>query len=307
MKQISNLFIFLIVAILFCTSCQKSVVDSIYDIYEDGIDKVENAQSLVEVKKCFVETNMKVEEYKQSHLRDIATLGSETARIDEAKQIFTKACCVKAYSFDNGYIQDMEGVTIAINAEGKVVPLENLEEDNNQYSDDMESDNIENQNPLGIVGFTPEYEFRSDGWGHEYWYFKCIEVHTSSGDLSYSDEDAETYYEQYVDLFFLAYEIAKGTNHNLDKKIIDYLKKHFTDIISNLPIDDSYPDYVRDYVNEQYYNSKDELNTAYISERGYGYIKCSYHPKGRKNSTGSFYLERDKYHNGRLIIRDHSL
>ena len=113
MKHFLNLFAILLATVILCTGCEKkSIVDTIAEMYDDG--------------------NKKVEEFKQGHLKEMAALDSTFAKIEEAKMTFTKACCIKASSFD-GFIKDSNGVVIGINDAGKVSPIESIEENQKKY------------------------------------------------------------------------------------------------------------------------------------------------------------------------------
>jgi hypothetical protein len=101
MKKFLNLLATLLVTVLLCTGCEKkSIVDSIVEMYDDGIETVDKAKSVDDVQQYYNEINKKVEEFKQSHLKEMAALDSTITKIEEAKMIFTKACCIKASSFE---------------------------------------------------------------------------------------------------------------------------------------------------------------------------------------------------------------
>lgn len=301
MKQFPNLFAILFVAVLLCIGCEKkSIVDSIVEMYDDGIDVVDKAASLDDVQKCYNNINEKVEEFKQSHLREMAALDSTVTKIEDAKMIFTKACCIKAFSFDHGYIKDTEGVTIGVNDAGEVLPLESIEGDDGLASDNYEEGNGSKQNPLGFTTITPVFYKDKNYDNTDCWRCHNITVQNTMGDYIYNDGDAERYYEHYLSLFFMAHQIVPTWSE--DEEFVNYLSNHLTDIITNLPLDDSYPQNIREHVNKRYYDNKDEVSTLHISERGYGYLKCTYYNNCNRDEPCSFYLQRDKDNNGRFVI-----
>lgn len=296
MKHLLILFSISLVAMLLCTGCKKkNLVDSIVEMYDDGIETVDKANSLDDVQECYNDINHKVEDFKHSHLREIATLDSTVVQIEEAKMIFTKACCIKASSF-MGYIKDTNGVVIGVNNDGKVLPLESIE------GDDGVNNNT-STNPLGFTGITPIFQKKEnkDKYDPE-WICKGITVQDSKGDYIYNDEDAERYYEQYLPLFFMAYEIVDYYYYDHEVDLVNYLTNNLSNIVSNLPLDDTHPQNIREYVNKKFYDNKDAMNTLCISKRGYGYIECRYYNQYR-GEYSSFTIKRDEKNNGRLIIQ----
>lgn len=296
-KQFFNLFAILSVTVFLFTSCEKkSFVDSIVEMYDDGIERVDKANSLDDVQNCYNDINKNVEEFKQGHLREMAALDSTITKIEDAKLIFTKACCIKAFSFDHGYIKNTEGVTIGVNDAGEVLPVESIE------GDDGVNNNT-STNPLGFTGITPIFQKKEnkDKYDPE-WICKGITVQDSKGDYIYNDEDAERYYEQYLPLFFMAYEIVDFYYDDHEVDLVNYLTNNLSNIVSNLPLDDTHPQNIREYVNKKFYDNKDAMNTLCISKRGYGYIECRYYNQYR-GEYSSFTIKRDEKNNGRLIIQ----
>ena len=121
-------------------------------MYDDGIETVDKAKSIDDVQKCYNDINKKVEEYLQNHLNEIAALDSTATKIEAAKMAFTKACCIKASSFE-GFIKDTNGVVIGVNDAGKVLPLESIEGDDGLVSD-ADYDNYDDNNPLGFIDYS---------------------------------------------------------------------------------------------------------------------------------------------------------
>ena len=87
-----------------------------------------------------------------------------------------------------------------------------------------------------------------------------------------------------------------------DFEIKSYLQEALTEVIYNLPLNDSYPENVKEAVNKVYYDNLDAMKTVYISDRGYGWIECSFYMHRNKYDKNSFYIERSDEFNGVLII-----
>ena len=153
-------------------------------------------------------------------------------------------------------------------------------------------------NPLNIIGMKPEYE-KSGGKFSLYSKFIKITIQTPSGNLKYSDEDAELYYDDYAAIFTWAKYICEEAEGNeREENIREYLKKNLLEVVCNLPLDDSYPEEVRECANKVYYDLKDGiLNTLYLNERGFGYKEYSFNYKSytwrtrvRKDENGILYI-----------------
>ena len=55
-----------------CIGCEKKgFLDSIVEMYDDGIETVDKAKSIDDVQKCYNDINKKVEEYLQNHLKNV--------------------------------------------------------------------------------------------------------------------------------------------------------------------------------------------------------------------------------------------
>ena len=274
---------------LFCTGCEKkSLVDSITEMYDDGIETVDKAKSVDDVQRYYNDINKKVEDFKQSHLKEMAVQDSSLAKIEKAKMIFTKACCIKAFSF-NGFIQDTNGAFIGVNDAGIVLPLESIEGDDGLVSD-AEFDNYDDENPLGFI----DYSYICMNGNIEY-----ITVLTSNGEYIYNEEDAEQYYDHYVSHFFFANMIVKGvwySNASNDTK--KYVRDNLYKIVSNLPLDISFPRDVMEKVNQVYYKYMNNAKKIHLLRRNNGNSIYDY------NGSTKFYLSRDPEHGGKLIIFD---
>lgn len=117
-----------------------------------------------------------------------------------------------------------------------------------------------------------------------------ITIETPDGELKYSDEDAELYYDEYALIFTWAVRIADDCDwqENVDyMEIKDYLDNNLLEIVCNLPLDDSYPEKLREYVNRIYYNNVDDIMGLSLEDRGYGYKKY-YYNKVYNDYTGSY-------------------
>lgn len=150
-------------------------------------------------------------------------------------------------------------------------------------------------NPLNIIGMKPKYEKVEYEMG-VYYDFLCVTVQTTNGDLKYSDEDAELYYDDYAAIFTWAEIICRKAKDN--DNLREYFKKNLLEVVCNLPLDNSYPEDVREYANKAYYDYKDGiLNTLYLNDRGYGYKEYAFCKKGytikmhiRKDENGILYI-----------------
>ena len=132
--------------------------------------------------------------------------------------------------------------------------------------------------------------------------FKGIKVFDTNGEVKYSDEDAEKYYQHYVANFFFAYKIAKATvgmSEYEDAKTISYLKDNLFDIVCNLPLNNSYPSYIRETINEIYYDNKDMALNMSLYKRGYGYVEFRYNEKQRfciyREENSGFLIAQERY------------
>lgn len=140
----------------------------------------------------------------------------------------------------------------------------------NTYKENDEDPN----NPLNIIGMTVEwYGSHYTDTGKYYYNDYKITLQTPKGDLKYSDEEAELYYDKYAFLFAMAACICDTQELDEDKENIrDYLKNNLYDVVCNVPLNDSYPKKVRETVNKVYYDNKDDImHTLHLEDRGYGY------------------------------------
>ena len=273
-----------------CIGCEKKgFLDSIVEMYDDGIETVDKAKSIDDVQKCYNDINKKVEEFLQNHLNEIAALDSTATKIEAAKMAFTKACCIKASSFE-GFIKDTNGVVIGVNDAGKVLPLESIEGDDGLVSD-ADYDNYDDNNPLGFI----DYSYISMNGNIEY-----ITVRTSNGLYLYNEEDAEQYYDHYVTHFFFANMIVRKiwySDASEDTK--KYVRDNLYRIVSDLPIDiNLYPKDVVNRVNNVYYNYMDKAKNLHLLRRNNGNSIYDYY------GPTKLYLSREPDHGGKLVIYD---
>lgn len=156
-------------------------------------------------------------------------------------------------------------------------------------------------NPLNIIGMTPVYNDKGRGR-----YLDYITLQTPNGDYMYDDEDAETYMDGYVSAFFMAREIASGANRDDKSDIREYLESNLLDVVVNLPLDSSYPDRIREYVNKLYYDNKDIM--LYKDSRGYGYVRYKYTLGNNVNGKPYYFqLLISRGDDGRCILDSQSL
>lgn len=156
-------------------------------------------------------------------------------------------------------------------------------------------------NPLNISELKIHWKEKNAPWVG-FFPLDYITIETPDGELKYSDEDAELYYDEYALIFTWAVRIADDCNwqENVDyMEIKDYLENNLLEIVCNLPLDDSYPENIREFVNSIYYNNVDDIMKLSLADRGYGYKKYYYN---------KVYNEYYNYHSGGycyhgLIIR----
>lgn len=176
----------------------------------------------------------------------------------------------------------------------------------NTYEDSSEESPEDTDNPLNIIGMKPEWKNK----GRDWWSCEKITVQTPNGNLKYSDEDAELYYDDYALIFTWAYLICSGLYSDKDQSIRNYLKDNLLEVVCNLPLDDSYPEKVREHVNKVYYNKVDDINnTLCVDGRGFGYKKYAYYYEGYSleyhvecTQKQLIRVKRDKDDNGILVI-----
>ena len=294
MKNLSRMLTTLLVTMLLCIACgEKNVVDAVEKIFDEGIERVQRAESMEEVQRIYNEVIIQVNDFKTEHLKEFAALDSTASSLQKTKETFVKACCIKLKSM-NSYLEIEDGV-ISIDENGNLYdPLE--------LAGDEGNDRAYNQNnPLNIIGYTHIY--KPDRHLNNY-----ITIQTPDGDYLYSEEDAERYYDSYISQFFFAKKIALHIlyegyyDDGDDESVIEYVKKNLFKIVSNLPLDSSYPSNVVERVNEIYYDNKEEAATLHLIKRDYGKSLYGYYNDNDYNKLGYLTLSRDTNDGGKLIL-----
>lgn len=157
----------------------------------------------------------------------------------------------------------------------------------------------ETSNPLNIVGCTPIYHYYENEYAKGY-RFDYITLQTPEGDYMYDDEDADKYYNNMAGWFFITYMLANDAQYDSNSDIREYLKDHLFDVVTNLPLDSSYPERIREFANKVYYDNKDK--DIYVEDKGYGYVKYLYYEKiGSRLDDRYFKVYRGE--DGRFAIR----
>ena len=294
MKNLSRMLTTLLVTMLLCIACgEKNVVDAVEKIFDEGIERVQRAESMEEVQRIYNEVIIQVNDFKTEHLKEFAALDSTASSLQKTKETFVKACCIKLKSM-NSYLEIEDGV-ISIDENGNLYdPLE--------LEGDEGNDRAYNQNnPLNIIGYTHIYN--PDRHLNNY-----ITIQTPDGDYLYSEEDAERYYDSYISQFFFAKKIALHIlyegyyDDGDDESVIEYVKKNLFKIVSNLPLDSSYPSNVVERVNKIYYDNKEEAATLHLIKRDYGKSLYGYYNDNDYNKLGYLTLSRNTNDGGKLIL-----
>ena len=296
MKRFLNLVAIVMVTMLLCVACgEKNIVETVEKMYAEGTERLQKARTYEDIQNLYDDVEVQVKKYQSEHTEEFASLDSTAHTLQKTKEDFLKACCNSLLFYEGpGFYLRTENGFACVGKDG------NVEYSIDDEGEEWEGDNSNVNNPLGVTGLTPVYgqNYYESGAGKNYfWECKYVTVQNSKGDYLYSDEDAERYYEGYLNLFFMARRIADGCRN--DENMREYMKNNLSNIVTHLPLDESYPENIREYANKIYYDWKDAMSTLHISKRGYGYVKCTYYVNGDQNNRGSFYLRRDE-ENGRL-------
>ena len=294
MKNLSRMLTTLLVTMLLCIACgEKNVVDAVEKIFDEGIERVQRAESIDEVQEIYNEVISQVNDFKTEHLKEFASLDSTASSLQKTKETFVKACCIKLKSM-NSSLETEDGF-ISIDENGNLY-------DALELAGDEGNDRAYNQkNPLNIIGYTHIYN-------PDRHYDNYISIQTPDGDYLYSEEDAERYYDSYISQFFFAEKIALHIlyegyyDEGDDESVIEYVKKNLFKIVSNLPLDSSYPSNVVERVNEIYYDNKEEAATLHLIKRDYGKSLYGYYEDNDHNKLRYVSLSRDTNDGGKLII-----
>ena len=155
----------------------------------------------------------------------------------------------------------------------------------------------ETSNPLKIIGCTPIYEYSEK---LEQCFLDCVTLQTPDGDYMYDDEDADSYYNDLAGWFFITYTLANDARNKSRSDIREYLKEHLFDVVTNLPLDSSYPERIREFANKVYYDNKDK--DIYVDDKGYGYVRYLYHVKLWNDELKEYHFKVYRRKDGRFAI-----
>ena len=280
----------ILVSLLLCIACgERNVIDAIQKIYAEGIERIEKADNGEDLQSIYNEIILQVNNFKEEHQAEIVTQDSIENILQKAEDSFLKECCIRASYFDSGIETDRGYASIDDNGNLFIY---------NATNDDYASEQAQLTNPLNIINVSPIYSTTQVDDEVQY-HFERLSIQTPNGDYIYDDEEMEEYAIQYVVGFFWAYMIAKNGS-----ELAPYLKEHFTEILANLPLNESYPQNIREHANKIYYDYKDKLAYMTIYKREYGYIEFAYEKVrgiyGEQNIR-CFKLYRDK-DTGRLML-----
>lgn len=283
MKKYPELLITMLVTICLCTACGKeNVIDTIKKMYEQGIERVEKSESIEEVQRIYDEVTKQVKYIKSEHQKELTSLGSTVSTLQKTEDVFVRACCIKLNDM-NSFLKTEDGL-ISIDEKGNFYdPSELPGDDSDYYSENPD-------NPLNII----DYSYICLNGNIEY-----ITVLTSNGVYLYNEEDAEQYYDYYVPHFFWANMIVRRVWYSdASKDTKQYVKGNLFRIVSNLPLDISYPKDVMERVNKIYYKYMDKEKKLHLLRRNNGRSIYDY------NGPTKLYLGRDPDHGGILVIRE---
>lgn len=255
-----------ITAMFVCIGCGKksnstnSIADYVEQIYNDGAKAVNNASSMDEVQDAYYNAQGEVTLLLSETEKKIEP--EDSVRIDDALKGFLEVCCKKAREFDS-YLNTDKG-------------LYYMDDEGNVKCGDDEPQGYHLDNPAMIFkAYKPVYKaYQVDD--EMCYQFLGVTVLDIDGEVKYSDEDAEQYYDYYVSHFFFAYKIATTYLKDKGQDIAPYLQENLFNVVCNLPLDDSYPDDVKDKVNKIYYDCKDKVMNMRLYKRGYGYVEYAY-------------------------------
>lgn len=285
MKTLSELLITMLITMCLCTACGKeNVMNTLNNMYDEGIEKVQKAESIEDVQSIYDEVMTQIKDFKTEHQKELTALDSTTSSLQKAEEMFVKACCIKLNGM-GGFLRTEDGLSAGIDENGNLYCPEDNAGDEGNY------ESIDPDNPLNII----DYSYIYLNGNIEY-----ITVMTPDGVYLYNEEDAELYYDYYIPHFFLANMIVKRVwySNAIDETKI-YVKDHLFEIVSNLPIDiNSYPKDVVDRVNNVYYNYIGKIKNLRLLRRDNGNSIYSY------GGPTKLYVSRDPDHGGKLVICD---
>ena len=251
-----------LLTMLVCIGCgkkgdSKNIADYVDKIYNNSTMVVNKAKSMQEVQTAFNKAESEVTKFLEDKAGKI--LSEDSVRITNSKQNFLKVCCQKAHEYDE-YL-DTENGKFYIDSNGNVCCGD--DEPQGYY--------------LGNAGFrfrayepiyNDDYFSTNESEGTK---LLGIKISDANGEVEYSDEEAEMFYNCYVEDFLYAYIIALNGG-----SIRTYLKNNLYNIVNNLPLDDSYPINIRDFANQIYYSTKNKAENMCLYKRGTGYVEYLY-------------------------------
>ena len=238
----------------------NSIADYVEQICNDGAKAVNKASSMDEVQDAYYNAQGEVSLLLSETEKKIEP--KDSLRIDHALKGFLEVCCKKAHEFDS-YLKTDKG-------------LYYMDDEGNVKCGDDEPQGYHLDNPAMIFkAYKPVYKaYQVDD--ETCYQFLGVTVLDMDGEVKYSNEDAEQYYNYYVTHFFFAYKIATTYLKYKGQDIAPYLQENLFNVVCNLPLDDSYPGDVKDKVNKIYYDCKDKVMNMRLYKRGYGYVEYAY-------------------------------
>lgn len=283
MKQFLNLVAVMMVTMLLCVACgEKNVVKTVEKMYAEGIERVQKAKTYEDVQNIYDEVTKQIKEMKSEHQKELTALDSTASTLQKTEEAFVRTCCIKLKHLNNT-LKTEDGF-ISIDENGNFYdPLDFAGDEGN-------CDSVNSDNPLNFI----DYSYICLNGNIEY-----LTVMTPNGVYLYNDEDAEQYYDYYVSHFFFANMIVRRVWYSdASEDTKKYVRDHLYRIVSDLPLDISYPKDVMVRVNEVYYKYMDNAKKIYLLRRNNGISIYDY-----RGST-KLYLSRDPDHRGKLVIYD---
>lgn len=265
-KKCLKILAVFITALFVSISCGKksnstnNIADNVEQICVDGAKAVNKASSMDEVQEAYNNAQGEVTLLLSETEKKIEP--KDSVRIDDALKGFLEVCCKKAREFDS-YLNTDKG-------------LYYMDDEGNVKCGDDEPQGYHLDNPaMMFKAYKPVYKACQvdDETCYQLLGVTVLDV---DGEVKYSDEDAEQYYNYYVTHFFFAYKIATTYLKYKGQDIAPYLQENLFNVVCNLPLDDSYPGDVKDKVNKIYYDCKDKVMNMRLYKRGYGYVEYAY-------------------------------